>query len=324
MAARPATERTEHDLNPIDLDQGITALSKMVGSDKPVEVEEEAEEAEAEAETVEEDGESESSPDEELSEESETHSDDDEESETDEAETAQAITLADGTEISLEEAQSGYLRQSDYTKKSTALADERRQLGEQHAETTKRLESLVNELEQQATQEPDWDALIDEYGADQVLKSQMAWNQQKAARQRAVEDVQAQREQQQKQAVTAARGELLTGSYDPSWTDPKKLEAGLIAVSKYAEDTYGIPSRDLSTNTDPNVFVILDKARKYDALQKKAPAVKKVMVNKPKAIKPGSSSTVKAKPSKNAFAQARKTGTEEDAFAALGSLRRAS
>jgi hypothetical protein len=314
LTARPATERTIHDLEPMDEDQGIAALAKMVRPEP---------EAVEEVEEVEEDD-AESSP--EDSEETEVQDDQDENLEPDEQETDDdSVTLADGSTVTSEEAKRGYLRESDYTKKAMALAEERRIAGEQIAATTRRLEALVNDLEQQATQEPDWNALIDEYGADQVMKSQMAWNEQKKSRESAVQAVQAQRDQQHKQAVAAARGELMAGTYDPTWTDPKKLEAGLLSVAKYAEDTYGIPTRDLAQNTDPNVFVILDKARKYDALQSKAPSVKKKMVSKPKPLKPGSSSTVKAvRPTRDAFAQARKTGTDEDALAALGSLRRAS
>lgn len=40
------------------------------------------------------------------------------------------VTLSDGTEVSIEELKNWYLRQSDYTKKTTALAEEKRKVSE--------------------------------------------------------------------------------------------------------------------------------------------------------------------------------------------------
>jgi hypothetical protein len=332
LTSRPATERTQEDLTPMTEDQGEGALFDLFHSDEPKEAETETEtEIEAEAEVKTEADAVEDSAEEgelpelspgELSDETETHSGDEESPETKDAET-EMVTLADGSQITLQDAQAGYLRQTDYTKKTTQLAEERRQAGEQNAETIKHLSKLVNDLEQQVISEPDWSALIDEYGADRVMQTQIEWNKQQQSKHSAIVEVNAQKDYQQRLAVSEAKGELLKGTYEPKWIDPKKLEEGLVAVAKYADDTYGIPSSALAETPDPNFFIILDKARRFDELQNKVPQVKKAMAKKPKPMRPGSTVKIK-KPTSDAFARVRKSGTDEDALAALSSLRRAS
>jgi len=91
----------------------------------------------------EEDDESQSDEDDEDSDDDDSEEDDEDDSETEEVELSEdlEIELPDGTSATLKELREGHLRQADYTKKTQALAEERKKF---EAESTKSQETLEN------------------------------------------------------------------------------------------------------------------------------------------------------------------------------------
>ena len=138
-------------------------------------------------------------------------------------------------EVTLPELKDGYLRQSDYTKKTQALAESRKQL-EAAQEAAKQeqlryqqnLDRLVSEQQSQQPQEPDWDQL---YEADPL-----EWMKQKEdARSRKEKQAELQQahmrmQQQQAQEQQAQMQEYITQQHQtlietiPEWKDPEVMK----------------------------------------------------------------------------------------------------
>lgn len=211
----------------------------------------------------------------EESEEQEGLSEPDEESDT-------TVTMElDGkeVEIPLTELRDGYLRQQDYTKKTQALAEERKAFSAEHAQTratrvayAERLSVVESALTEMAPPQPDWDRLRQEDPAEFAAQ----W----AEHQRMRDDLQAVRAErsrlaaaEQEDQATALQEHLAGESQKllvafPDWSDAAKAAEGLRGLREYASGM-GFTGEDLSNVHDHRLIVLLDKAAKYDALTTK-------------------------------------------------------
>ena len=145
------------------LQQAEQAFQSMLSGEEPEkqqQLEEQVpEEAEVEAEDTEFEAESE-----------EVEADEEESEEVEEQPDKYYRVKLDGTdyEVTLDEALAGYQRQQDYTKKTQAIAEDKKQLqAEQEAAKQERLqyqqrvEHLVQQQQAQQPVEPDWDQLYE-------------------------------------------------------------------------------------------------------------------------------------------------------------------
>jgi hypothetical protein len=251
------------------------------GTEKPESEDEEGEESE-ESESEEDDDESE----------------DEEESETEEeADPVYAVTV-DGQEVEvpLSELVKGYSRTADYTRKTQALAEERktfqgevqqtRVLRDQYAQGLQQLEAA---LQAQQPQEPDWEALRAsdpiEFAAEwadhqrrQVLMQRMA-----AERQALVEQQQRESESERKEAVAKARDWLMERI--PEWKDPEKAKADRAAIKAFGLKQ-GFTAEEIGEIDDPRAILILRMAMRHARAQEKTAAIKPVKKTSP-VLKPG-------------------------------------
>lgn len=76
----------------------------------------------------------------------------------------------------------------------------------------------------------------------------------------------------------------------PEGSDPEKLQGVVTSMVGYAE-TMGFSKEQVVGAEDARLLVLLDKARRYDALQKTTDAAKKKVVKVPKVMKPGTPKT---------------------------------
>jgi hypothetical protein len=276
--------------------------------------------------------------DEEEFEESEDDADDVDDEDDDEAPEPAAQTYkvkVDGEEIevSLDEALSGYMRQQAFTKKTQAVAEERRaaqeaQEGlraarEQYAAGLQKLEQI---LQSAAPPEPDWDkvqkgdraevqraALWQKYQKDSealqkeqqaTLQSQQAEFQQELARRREVEM------------------DLLLAQV-PEWaTDREKAQAEQRQLVEHFNENYGYQPEEIGNIVDHRAIVIMRKAMLYDQLDAKRkgakPKQKKAPVLEPGAKKPRV--TKSKKKSNKARQRLTNTGSIHDAAELLFDL----
>jgi len=185
--------------------------------------------------------------------------------------------IIDGEEIevSLDELQKGYSRQSDYTRKTQQLAQQRKEAEALQQDYAQRVQQL-NQFAQQIQQQPDipepawtsdpqaWERLRHEDPVQFVLEKDAARDRQLARQQRAQQMQYLQSEQQQLQQQQFAQhldtqrqqlNELI-----PAWSDKETAKAEKAELRKWASDAYGLTEQDLSQAYDARLVKIL-----YDA-----------------------------------------------------------
>lgn len=202
------------------------------------------------------------------------------------------ILLPDGSEVTVEEARKGYLRQSDYTRKTQALAQEREHLAAREQAAFHQLQGLYQHMASYQEAEPDWLALSRDRSPAEFQQIQAYWRHKSAVMNQARTALQA----QNAQAFTAQQAQALevlsSGDYEPAWKDRKGLEDGLKKVTQYLTDNYRTLDEGLlSAITNPDVVIIADKARRFDELQKAKPRAALAVRGKPAPFKPGSKTT---------------------------------
>lgn len=182
------------------------------------------------------------------------------------------VKLSDGTEkeITLEEAASGYMQQSDYTRKTQALAEERRALAREHTERIGALHQELSLLE---------DVFANPVASQQEILQLEMQNPQEAARlklqnyqqQQLVSQVRAKREAIQQQINQQM---LEQAEHFLQEKAPELLEApAKQAIAGYLQGI-GYKPNELNALTDPRALIVADKARKWDELQAKQGEVK--------------------------------------------------
>lgn len=217
-----------------------------------------------------------------------------EEAEGEEPEQPQTLTVKiDGKEVEvpLEEAAKGYQRHADYSRKTAALAEERRAFEEKASKFTEHEQSVVEErakyahllralqerLDELAPQEPDWVALAQQMSPQEYQQQRAVWDaikEQKAAAKAEADAVAAKQADTDKQTrqTKLAQGRAKLLEYNSEWKDGKKWDADRQAIFKYGQEVLGFTPQEIANASDPRAIIAVDKARKYDEL----------MANKPK------------------------------------------
>jgi phosphoribosylpyrophosphate synthetase len=277
------------------------------------------------------------------------HEDDvqDEEEETEEEveaapELYKVIIDGEEVEVSLDELQKGYSRQSDYTRKTQQLAQQRKEAEALQQDYAQRVQQL-NQFAQQIQQQPDipepawtadpqaWERLRHEDPVQFVLEKDAARDRQLARQERAQQMQYLQSEQQQLQQQQFAQhldgqrqqlNELI-----PAWSDKETAKAEKAELRKWASDAYGLTEQDLSQAYDARLVKIL-----YDAwTANKTTSQAKQQLKKPQE------STVKTAPTrgrnfvptdegasrlKKSMQRLQRSGRNQDAVAVFDALLR--
>lgn len=268
--------------------------------------------------------ETERSQDSEKKEDEEVEASDDDQVEEEETEPQLFTIKVDGkdTDVTLEELQSGYLKQSDYTKKTSELAEQRKAvmleaqaIQQERNKYAQALGQMQTEAEKQLEEYKalDWNSLREQ---DPMLFMQRRDEQREL--EKSIEDSNKEQQQLQLQQqqyhvqkfnheVEAGRQKLLT--IMPDWDDKVSKSVREFGLSQ------GFSSEELGGITDARSMAVLRKAMMYDNIQKSEPAKKKVKADTPKYVKSGvskSKADISAKQRADKFKQLRKSGTLED------------
>jgi hypothetical protein len=269
-----------------------------------------------------------------------------EEEEQEEVEAAPDLykVIIDGeeVEVSLDELQKGYSRQSDYTRKTQQLAQQRKEAEAQQQDYAQRVQHL-NQFAQQIQQQPDipepqwtadpqaWERLRHEDPVQFVLEKDAARDRQLARQERQQQMQYLQSEQQNLQQQQFAqhldtqRQQL--NDLIPAWSDKETAKAEKAELRKWASDAYGLTEQDLSQAYDARLVKIL-----YDAWSaNKTTSQAKQQLKKPQE------STVKTAPKlgrnftptdegasrlKKSMQRLQKSGRNQDAVAVFDALLR--
>lgn len=223
----------------------------------------------------------------------------------------------DGMEVEVpqDELVKGYSRTADYTRKTQALAEEKRRfeteeltpLREERRYYAEKVAALEEALEALApAREPNWAEERNRLTPEQFAETFANWQ---ANRQR-MEKVQAEREAvlaraeqdeaRRLQATLKAEQEKLYAAL-PEMADAEKgkaLKDDLIAYAKSLQFT----DDDIAQVTDHRVLVLLDKARRFDEAQRKKPTLTAKVDRLVETMKP---SPAKPKPKVTALERAK-------------------
>lgn len=259
------------------------------------------------------------------------------EGEDDSAEDQPTDTLftvkVDGKElqVSLDELRSGYSRTQDYTRKTQALAEQRKTaeaelnaVRGERAQYSQLLTALQGQLQSLMPQEPDWNTLYQQDPIEfvrqrEVWRSRQEQMQAIQAEQARVQQLAQQEQLANKQTRLTEEAQKLV-SLIPEWKDEKVAKSEKAALVEYGTKL-GYSADDLKAVDDHRIVNILRKAMKYDE-----------MVARKGTVKPANSPTKTAKPgvrsqsptSRSEVAQARqrlaKSGNVRDAAAVFSTM----
>lgn len=334
------TEQVGNPYTGIGLHEATLAIDQLLGPEEDTQDEAEAQEPEEAQDDAEE------TEAEEYSEEDEDEqSDPDEEDDTEEVieqELPDDLTIKvklDGeeTEVTLDELRKGYSRYSDYTRKTQALAEERKSFQSEaeairmeRAQYAELLPVLKAQLEVQSEAEPDWDNLYNEDPIE-AARLERHWrksHQERAAKLQAIEAEQKRvaeetaNDQQRalSEFVQAERAKL--PDVIPEWRDEGVMQSEAKELREWALNN-GFSERDLSALVQASHVSILRKAMMFDKGQKKVEKVKAQPKKVARIVRPGSSGTqinTRSTDVKKASQRLARTGRIADAAALLDKL----
>ena len=229
-------------------------------------------------------------------------------------------------EVTLDELIKSYQLGTDYTKKSQAVAEERKAveaerqavqeakaLRDQYAQ---RLEMLETMLQPQETENLDYLKETDPIGyavkVAEMAQKEKQLAQVQAERQRIAQQ-QEQDRQVQMQSLVREEMQKLTAAI-PEFADPAKGETIRNDIRAFGKQL-GFSDQELAAVYDSRAVLTLYKAMQYDKLMASKPEVTKKVSEAPKAIKPGvaQSRDTNAEELKKLKARAKQSGRVADA-----------
>lgn len=306
-AEQPSQDSSEQDV----IDRLTTLLESDL--DEP-EVEEQSDQEADEADIVE--AEFEEAPEEETEEAEEVDEDPTDEADAEESE---AMFEVDGESLSAEELKLGYLRQSDYTKKTQAVAEQRKAFEAQSEQAEATMNALMSAAGADLSrfQNVDWEkAAID--NPDQYRQAKAAYEQAQSTYnliKAQADQFQTQQQQQTEAAQKEAAKESLTvlKTNIPNWNNDLYYKIG-----EYAQGL-GVSGEEFNKVSDHRLITALWKAMQFDQA-KQVTAKKKAKSSPTKTLsgsKADSTKAVESESARKTRERLRKTGSVDDAAAAL-------
>ena len=240
-------------------------------------------------------------------------------------------------EVTLQDLKNGYQMESDYRKKTTELAEQRKAFEQERTQESEKLQnslSQVNALLTNADQE-----LLDEYNAvdwanlrefdkeefllqesDFAKRAQRLEQRKSLAQEKANELIQKQQELQQAQIqdTLAQESELLLTAI-PSWQDQEVRESEQKQIVDFATQN-GFSEDEVNQVYDHRVVSLLRMAMKAQSLDDKVEVAKKKVKTLPKVVKPGAKQSKQDVANRNRLSKTdkfKKSGKREDLVDAL-------
>lgn len=236
-------------------------------------------------------------------------------------------------EVNLAELKNGYQRQADYTRKTTAVAEQARTVEaeiqktqQERSQYIEKLNTYAQNLQTVVQQQSaiDWSNLLNTDPVE-YLKQKHLFDQRQAAlqqTQREQFDVQQRNEAEQAQNYQKhilTQRQLLEEQL-PEWKDAKKAAKEIDQIRQYLIDN-GMDDKQINGISDHRAIVLTRKAMLFDKLLKDAPEVTKKVERLPaKVVKPGSTEGSGNDARASAFRQLNKTGRLEDAAAVFATI----
>ena len=247
----------------------------------------------------------------------------------------QLVTVKiDGKEeqIPLKEAINGYQRQADYSRKTAAVAEERKQvhamaqqIQTERAQYAQLLTALQQQMAQEAQREPNWEKLYAEDPLEYVRQKDLHRERQERLQAATVEQqrvtalMQQQQSQELRRVVQEGRETLVEAI--PAWKDQSRWEADRVKLRTYAVEKLGYSEEEVSQVFDPRAVLALYRSMRHDEIMAKRPAPNPQ--TGPKPMRAGSPQTAPARRTGEITRQKQrlaKTGNVKDAAKLFESL----
>lgn len=261
--------------------------------------------------------------------EEQTEGDEDAEEASEQPQTFRVKVDGEEVEVPLDELLKGYSRTADYTRKTQAIAEARKQAEAEAAAAREERQRYAQTLEVLDTQlralqppEIDWDMLYQQNPVEWVRQREIQRTRQEQtnwlqAQRAALAEKQAQEEQiEQAQTLEAERGKLL--EVLPEWRDADKARAEKAKIVSYATEKLGFSVEEISDIYDARAVVALRKAMMFDELMSKRDQMRPKIMQKAKPMKAGAASSPqssKVVASKAALSRLANSGSHKDAAA---------
>lgn len=232
-------------------------------------------------------------------------------------------------EVPLDELLKGYSRTADYTRKTQAIAEARRQAEaeaaaarEERQRYAQTLEALDAQLRTLQPPDIDWDRLYKENPVEWVRQreihrtrqEQASWVQ--AQRAALVQKQQQEEQAEQAQTLEVERAKLFEAL--PEWRDAEKARSEKAKIVSYATERLGFTTEEISDIYDARAVVALRKAMLFDELMSKRDQMRPKIMQKAKPMKAGAASSPqssKVVASKAALSRLANSGSHKDAAA---------
>ena len=202
-------------------------------------------------------------------------------------------------EVTLDELIKSYQLGTDYTKKSQAVAEERKAveaerqavqeakaMRDQYAQRLEIIEQMLNQP--QEAEDLDYLKETDPIGyavkVAEMSQKEKQLAQVRAERERISQQQEYDRQQQMRQTIAAESEKLVSAI--PEYADPEKGETIRKEIRTFGKQM-GFSDEELANVFDSRAVLTLYKAMQYDKLQSAKPGITKKVSEAPKAIKPG-------------------------------------
>jgi len=230
-----------------------------------------------------------------------------------------------GQQITLAEVEKSMMQHRDYTEKTQAIANERKQMAEMQSSIAAERQHLAQMLamqQQQPSEEPDWVQMATddplEYTRQRaIFEANKAQSDVQNAERQRLQGIDQQEQQQNLQRFVQDQAAKMVDAI-PELAGENAVQYKT-NVSKYMQNI-GFQRAELDQLFDHRIVVGFDKARKWDELMSSQSTAKKKVKGKTRVIKPG---TTKGKAMKQADRRAktadrlRQSGSSDDAVALL-------
>jgi hypothetical protein len=261
--------------------------------------------------------------------EEQTEGDEDAEEAPQQSQTFRVKVDGEEVEVPLDELLKGYSRTADYTRKTQAIAEARKQAEaeaaaareerQRYAQTLAALEGTLKTLQ---PPDIDWDRLYQENPVEWVRQRELARSRQEQAawvqaqKQALVQKQQTEEKIEAEKTLEAERSKLLEAL--PEWRDADKARTEKAKIVSYATEKLGFSVEEISDIYDARAVLALRKAMMFDELMSKRDQMRPRIIQKTKPMKAGSASTPqssKVVASKTALSRLANSGSTRDAAA---------
>ncbi len=207
----------------------------------------------------------------------------------DESELASATIEIDGVQLTADDIRRGYMRQADYSRKTQRLAEASRSVDAERTVKLARLDQLIDSLSADFTQEPNW-VQVARTDPQNWVQRKIQWDNRRVAfesAKRISDAVHADTLERDRKIMV----EELASTYNPAWADAQTRVQDFKELARYALNL-GFGPEEVAGISQAREMMVLDKARRWDALQNSKASTAKRLSVVPKVQRPGSKANV--------------------------------